>query len=186
MACWLRRLYGVFACRRFTLRTLLLWCMAFGTAANLGYLFYSSVGNARLIESFNGFGYTLAEVAMMDLAVRATPSGSEGLGFSLMMSVRNFTLFGSDWFGSKASGNVASAFQYAGPRQWRDLIHRRSASTSASGDDRESERCGSPRRLRCSSCARRRPSPFDQPHANDDATTADIELRHWKSAGHTS
>ena len=38
---------------------------------------------------------------MMDLAVRATPSGSEGLGFSLMMSVRNFTLFGSDWIGSK-------------------------------------------------------------------------------------
>jgi hypothetical protein len=94
-------LYGAYACRRFTLRTLLLWCIAFGTAANLGYLFYSSVGNARLIESFNGFGYTLAEVAMMDLAVRATPSGSEGLGFSLMMSVRNFTLFGSDWFGSK-------------------------------------------------------------------------------------
>jgi type IV secretory pathway VirB2 component (pilin) len=94
-------LYGAYACRRFNLRALLMWCVAFGTAANLGYLFYSSVGHARLIESFNGFGYTLAEVAMMDLAVRATPSGSEGLGFSLMMSVRNFTLFGSDWFGSK-------------------------------------------------------------------------------------
>jgi predicted MFS family arabinose efflux permease len=94
-------LYGSFACRRFTLRTLLLWCIGFGTAANLGYLFYSSVGHARIVESFNGFGYTLAEVAMMDLAVRATPSGSEGLGFSLMMSVRNLTLFGSDWFGSK-------------------------------------------------------------------------------------
>jgi predicted MFS family arabinose efflux permease len=94
-------LYGIYGSRRYTLRTLLLWCVAFGTAANLGYLFYSSLGHARLIESFNGFGYTLAEVAMMDLAVRATPSGSEGLGFSLMMSVRNFTLFGSDWFGSK-------------------------------------------------------------------------------------
>ena len=94
-------LYGAFACRRLTLRTLLLWCIGFGTAANLGYLFYSSAGNARIIESFNGFGYTLAEIAMMDLAVRATPSGSEGLGFSLMMSVRNLTLFGSDWFGSK-------------------------------------------------------------------------------------
>ncbi|MGH9678616.1 MAG: MFS transporter [Candidatus Acidiferrales bacterium] len=94
-------LYGAYACRRFNLRTLLMVCLAFGTAANLGYIFYSSVGNARIIESFNGFGYTLAEVAMMDLAVRATPSGSEGLGFALMMSVRNFTLFGSDWFGSK-------------------------------------------------------------------------------------
>jgi hypothetical protein len=38
---------------------------------------------------------------MMDLAVRATPSGSEGLGFSIMISVRNLTLFGSDWFGSR-------------------------------------------------------------------------------------
>ena len=94
-------LYGVYGARRFTLRTLLLWCVAFGTAANLGYLFYTSVFNARIIDSFNGFGYTLAEVAMMDLAVRSTPSGSEGLGFSLMMSVRNLCLFGSDWFGSK-------------------------------------------------------------------------------------
>src|SRR5665213_1420316 len=81
-------LYGGIACRRLTLRTLLFWCLIFGTAANLGYLFYSSVGRAEVIESFNGFGYTLAEVAMMDLAVRATPAGSEGLGFSLMMSVR--------------------------------------------------------------------------------------------------
>jgi hypothetical protein len=37
----------------------------------------------------------------MDLAVRATPAGSEGMGFSLMMSVRNLALFGTDWFGSK-------------------------------------------------------------------------------------
>ena len=36
----------------------------------------------------------------MDLAVRATPVGSEGLGFSLMMSVRNLALFGTDWLGS--------------------------------------------------------------------------------------
>ena len=53
------------------------------------------------MESFNGFGYSLAELALMDLAVRATPAGSEGMGFSLMMSVRNLALFGTDWFGSK-------------------------------------------------------------------------------------
>ncbi len=92
--------YG-FLCRRYNLRTLLVWCMIFGTAANLGYMFYSSVGRAQWIEGFNGFGYTLAELALMDLAVRATPAGSEGLGFSLMMSVRNLALFGTDWFGSK-------------------------------------------------------------------------------------
>lgn len=94
-------LYGGYACRRLSLRKLLFICLIFGTAANLGYLFYTSVGRAEIIESFNGFGYTLAEVAMMDLAVRATPSGSEGMGFSIMMSVRNLMLFGSDWFGSK-------------------------------------------------------------------------------------
>jgi len=92
--------YG-FLCRRWNLRKMLVGCILFGAAANLGYLFYSSVEHARVIEWFNGFGFTLAELALMDLAMRATPQGSEGMGFALMMSVRNFTLFGSDWFGSK-------------------------------------------------------------------------------------
>jgi hypothetical protein len=91
--------YGIL-CRRLNLRSLLVGCMIFATAANLGYLFYSSVGRAQAIEGLNGFGYTLAELALMDLAVRATPAGSEGLGFSLMVSVRNLALFGTDWFGS--------------------------------------------------------------------------------------
>jgi BT1 family len=91
--------YGIL-CRRLNLRTLLVGCMIFATAANLGYLFYSSAGRAQAIEGLNGFGYTLAELALMDLAVRATPAGSEGLGFSLMVSVRNLALFGTDWFGS--------------------------------------------------------------------------------------
>ena len=94
-------LYGAYGSRRFTLKTLVFWSMVLGTIANLGYIFYTSVGNARIVDSINGFGYTMAEVAMMDLAVRSTPAGSEGLGFSLMMSVRNLTLFGSDWAGSK-------------------------------------------------------------------------------------
>jgi predicted MFS family arabinose efflux permease len=93
-------LYGLLAARRFTLRTLLIVCLLLGTAGNLAYLFYTSVLRAEIIESVNGFGYTLAEVAMMHLAVRATPAGSEALGFSLMMAVRNLGLFGSDWFGS--------------------------------------------------------------------------------------
>jgi MFS family permease len=87
-------------CRRLNLRTLLIWCMLVATIANLGYLFYSSLGHAQAIEGFNGFGYTLAELALMDLAVRSTPAGSEGLGFAIMISVRNLALFGTDWFGS--------------------------------------------------------------------------------------
>ena len=34
-------------------------------------------------------------------AIRATPKGSEGMGFSLMMSVRNLALGGTDWIGAK-------------------------------------------------------------------------------------
>jgi MFS family permease len=88
-------------CRRVNLRTLLVWCLVMGMLANLAYLWYSSFLRAQLIDGFNGFGYTLAELVLMDLAIRATPAGSEGLGFSLMMSVRNLALFGTDWFGSK-------------------------------------------------------------------------------------
>ena len=101
--------YGIL-CRRYTLRTLLVWSLLLGTAANLGYLFYSSAGRAQVIEGFNGVGYTLAELALMDLAVRATPAGSEGLGFSLMMSVRNLALFGTDWFGATLLDDYHFAF----------------------------------------------------------------------------
>jgi predicted MFS family arabinose efflux permease len=95
-------LYGVFGCKRYTLRTLLVVCLLLGVASQLAYIFYSTVGEARVVESFYGFGYTLADLAMMHLMVRATPAGSEGLGFSIMISVRNLSLFGSDWIGSKA------------------------------------------------------------------------------------
>src|SRR5438270_13842202 len=79
---------------------MLVGCLLFGMIANLAYLFYTTAGRAQAVEGFKGFGYTLAGLALMDLAVRATPAGSEGLGFSLMVSVRNLALFGTDWFGS--------------------------------------------------------------------------------------
>lgn len=92
--------YGAFLCRRFTLRTLLMVCIVFGAIGNFCYWFYASPTQARIAESINGFGYTMAEVAFMHLCVRATPAGSEALGFSLLMSVRNFCLYGSNWLGS--------------------------------------------------------------------------------------
>jgi hypothetical protein len=91
--------YG-FLCRRLTLRFLLMGGLATATIGTLGYLFYSTVPNAEKIEALNGFCYALAELAIMDLAIRATPTGSEAFGFSLLMSVRNFALFGTDWVGS--------------------------------------------------------------------------------------
>ena len=88
-------LYGTYACRRLSLRTLLLICLVAGAIGNLAYWFYGSVVQASIAETVNGFGYTLAEVSIMHLAVRATPAGSEALGFSLIMAVRNFCLYGS-------------------------------------------------------------------------------------------
>jgi hypothetical protein len=93
-------LYGGVLCRRFTLRTLLMVCMVLGAIGNLSYWFYASPTQARIAESLWGFGFTIADVAMMHVMVRATPAGSEALGFSLLMSVRNFCLYGSNWAGS--------------------------------------------------------------------------------------
>ena len=57
---------------------------------------------AYVIESLWGLGWASADMALTDLYMRATPDGSEALGFSLMVSVRNLSLFGADWLGAKA------------------------------------------------------------------------------------
>lgn len=91
--------YGLL-CSRVTLRTLLFLSIAASAVGTLGYLFYHSGAAAAIVESENGFVGALAELALMDLAVRATPRGSEGLGFALMISVRNASVSASDIFGS--------------------------------------------------------------------------------------
>ena len=91
-------LYGV-VCRRFNLRQLLITAIsvnALGTLLFLGY----SYGGAPMIHAVSGLAVVCSELALMDLAVRATPRGAESLGFSLMMSARNFALQGSDVIGS--------------------------------------------------------------------------------------
>ena len=93
-------LYGVFLCKRFKLRSLLLICIVLGAIGNMIYWFYATLTQARVAESVYGFGFTMAEVAMMHVMVRATPPGSEALGFSLLMSVRNFCLYGGNYVGS--------------------------------------------------------------------------------------
>jgi hypothetical protein len=93
-------LYGAFAAKRFMLRHLLIACIVIGASSQAAYVFYNTYSGARFIDSFNGFGYTLADLAMMHLAVRATPVGCESLGFAILMAVRNFGLFGGDWLGA--------------------------------------------------------------------------------------
>ena len=47
----------------------------------------------------------------MHLMVRATPRGSEALGFALLVSVRNFCIYGADWIGSSLLDNGHIDFQ---------------------------------------------------------------------------
>ncbi|PYM12069.1 MAG: hypothetical protein DMD81_25050 [Candidatus Rokuibacteriota bacterium] len=91
-------LYAV-ACRRFTLRQLLSVGIAINALGTLLYLFYAR-DTAPAIHAIGGLITMWSELALMDMAVRATPRGCESLGFALMMSARNFALGGSDVIGS--------------------------------------------------------------------------------------
>jgi hypothetical protein len=91
-------LYGL-VCRRLNLGQLLLTAIVMNAAGTLLYLGYG-YDAAPAIHAINGFVVACSELALMDLAVRATPRGCESLGFSLMMSSRNFALQGSDVIGS--------------------------------------------------------------------------------------
>ena len=95
-------IYGGYAAKRWNLRKLLLWCIVAGAVSQMGYAFYNSMHQAYLIEIIWGLGWASADMALTDLYMRATPTGSEALGFSLMVSVRNLSLFGADWLGAKA------------------------------------------------------------------------------------
>jgi hypothetical protein len=103
-------LYGAFAAKRFTLRQLLVACIVIGAGSQAAYVFYNSYAGARFIDSFNGFGFTLTEVAMMHMAVRATPAGCEALGFAIMMAVRNMGYFGGDWLGAALQDHFHLSF----------------------------------------------------------------------------
>jgi Major Facilitator Superfamily len=86
--------------KRINIRMLLLISIALAALGTLFYLFYSNYGRAIFIESQNGFLFGFAEIALMDLAARSTPKGCEGLGYSLILSIRNLALSGADIVGS--------------------------------------------------------------------------------------
>ena len=89
-----------FLCPKFRLRVLLYLSITASALGSLGYLFYRSATAATLVESENGLIAAFVTLALMDLAARATPRGSEALGFALMMSVLNAAQSLSDVFGS--------------------------------------------------------------------------------------
>jgi hypothetical protein len=91
-------IYAV-VCRRVALRWLLIISIAVNALGTLLYLTYG-YRTAPLIHGIGGLIGIWSELALMDLAVRATPRGCESMGFSLMMSARNLALGGSDVIGA--------------------------------------------------------------------------------------
>ena len=92
-------LYGYF-CKRFSLRPLLYGGILFSGLISLLYLGYDDFKSALIIEAAYFFAYALVQMPLYDLAVRATPKGSEALGYSLIISVWNWGLLCSDLIGS--------------------------------------------------------------------------------------
>jgi MFS family permease len=88
------------ACRRLTLRQSLAASITIHVLGTLCFLAYASPLTAILITGVNGAAGTLAVLPLYDLAARATPRGSEAIGYSVMMSMWNLTNALSDWSGS--------------------------------------------------------------------------------------
>jgi hypothetical protein len=91
--------YGYF-CRRFRLRPLLYGGILMTGLISLLYLGYNDFKSALLIEASYFFAYSLVQMPLYDLAARATPKGSEALGYSIIISVWNWGLLCSDLLGS--------------------------------------------------------------------------------------
>lgn len=90
----------VWLCRRFSLKIMIYGSVLFTALMSLLYLGYGDWKYALVIEGVYAFGYYLAQLPLFDLAARATPKGSEALGYSIIMSVWNWGLFFSDLIGS--------------------------------------------------------------------------------------
>ena len=93
-------LFYVYFCRRFTLRQLLYACVFFTSLLSLLYLGYNDRKSALIIEIIYAFAVSLAQLPLYDLAARATPKGSEAVGYSIIVSVWNWGLLVSDLVGS--------------------------------------------------------------------------------------
>ncbi len=101
--------YGLF-CRRLTLRQILSYSIIFHAVMTLWYLAYSSRTAALIIEGVEAATMVWALLPLYDLAARATPKGSEALGYSVMMSVWNFTIQLSDLAGAALTTRLGLHF----------------------------------------------------------------------------
>jgi hypothetical protein len=81
-------IYGYFG-RRLSLYSLAVLGIASGSAGALTYIFYRSLPMAFAVELAHGFLFTLGTLALMEVAVWATPKGAAAMGFAVFMSAMN-------------------------------------------------------------------------------------------------
>ena len=93
-------IYG-FSCKRINLRTLLILGIIIDALDSLIYLTYAGQVSAIIVTALNGMTAMLCILPLYDLAARATPSGSESLGYALSLSIWNLADTISDVLGSK-------------------------------------------------------------------------------------
>jgi len=103
-------LYGYF-CRRWTLRPMLYGSILATGLLSLLYLGYNNFWSAMVIEAAYFFAYALVQMPLYDLAARATPQGSEALGYTIIISVWNWGILCSDLIGSALYENKTCTFK---------------------------------------------------------------------------
>lgn len=100
------------ACRRWSLRQVLYGTIVVHAVLTLLYLGYRTPESALVITAIEGATLVLAVLPLYDLSARATPRGSEALGYCIMMSVWNFTFNISDVLGSWLYRHFHTNFAY--------------------------------------------------------------------------
>ncbi|HEY3267265.1 MAG TPA: MFS transporter [Armatimonadota bacterium] len=111
-----------FLCRRFKLRQVITICISLNVAGAAAYLAYHTPVSAFLIDGLYGLAGSLGYLCLFDLTARATPKGSEAVGYSVMMVFVNLAMAGSDIIGS----NVYELFH----KQFAPLVPINAATTA--------------------------------------------------------
>ncbi len=87
-------------CTRLPLSRLLTTGIVLSALGTLLFLGYKTPTSALIIQGTSGLLGVVVSVALMDLAARASPRGTEALAYSLLMSAANLGGTGSDILGS--------------------------------------------------------------------------------------